>query len=173
VLGTLLGLNVRVRATVGAEPPAGQPGAPGPEGPGRGRGGAARRPETGPDFRADGPARPAHTRENSTHGSRPTAPPTRPQSPAPGAEDSDGRPPEHEASRRARPGPQTASGGLAAKRLADSHPPSSPRSSAFADEEWPDDATGRGDPGGSGGLTGMELIQRQLGGRIIEEIEEG
>jgi hypothetical protein len=68
---------------------------------------------------------------------------------------------------------------LDAKRLAASHPPSPPRSSAFADEEWPDEAAGPADPGGPGGpggsgaLTGMELIQRQLGGRIIEEIEEG
>jgi DNA polymerase III subunit gamma/tau len=40
-----------------------------------------------------------------------------------------------------------------------------------AEEEWPDDATG---PGGTGAedLSGMELIRRQLGGRVIEEIED-
>jgi DNA polymerase III subunit gamma/tau len=41
----------------------------------------------------------------------------------------------------------------------------------FAAGEWPDDA-GEGDPSGVNGLTGMELIQRQLGGRVIEEIDE-
>jgi hypothetical protein len=35
-------------------------------------------------------------------------------------------------------------------------------------EEWPDDAG----PAGAPGPTGMELIERQLGGTIIEEIEE-
>jgi hypothetical protein len=37
------------------------------------------------------------------------------------------------------------------------------------DEEWPDDA---GPAGGGAGPTGMELIERQLGGTVIEEIEE-
>ena len=36
-------------------------------------------------------------------------------------------------------------------------------------EEWPDDA---GPAGDAPGPTGMELIQRQLGGQVIEEIEE-
>jgi len=36
-------------------------------------------------------------------------------------------------------------------------------------EEWPDDAGSAGD---APGPTGMELIQRQLGGQVIEEIEE-
>ena len=36
-------------------------------------------------------------------------------------------------------------------------------------EEWPDDAGPAGDVPGP---TGMELIQRQLGGQVIEEIEE-
>jgi hypothetical protein len=39
----------------------------------------------------------------------------------------------------------------------------------FDGEEWPDDA---GPAGDATGPTGMELIQRQLGGRVIEEIEE-
>jgi hypothetical protein len=47
--------------------------------------------------------------------------------------------------------------------------PPSPPATALADEDWPDDATG---PGGAADLTGMELIQRQLGGRVIGEIEE-
>jgi len=37
------------------------------------------------------------------------------------------------------------------------------------DEEWPDDA---GPAGNEPGPTGMELIERQLGGTVIEEIEE-
>ena len=37
------------------------------------------------------------------------------------------------------------------------------------DEEWPDDA---GPAAGEAGPTGMELIERQLGGTIIEEIDE-
>jgi hypothetical protein len=44
-----------------------------------------------------------------------------------------------------------------------------PQPAAIADEEWPDDATG---PGAADSLSGMELIQRQLGGRVIEEIED-
>jgi DNA polymerase-3 subunit gamma/tau len=44
-----------------------------------------------------------------------------------------------------------------------------PEPAAVADEEWPDDATG---PGAADSLSGMELIQRQLGGRVIEEIED-
>jgi DNA polymerase-3 subunit gamma/tau len=48
------------------------------------------------------------------------------------------------------------------------HAPS-PGPAAVANEEWPDDATG---PGAADGLSGMELIQRQLGGRVIEEIED-
>ena len=47
-----------------------------------------------------------------------------------------------------------------------------PPAAAFADEEWPDDATGSGGAGAPD-LTGMELIRRQLGGQVIEEIEEG
>jgi DNA polymerase III subunit gamma/tau len=40
---------------------------------------------------------------------------------------------------------------------------------ADLDEEWPDDA---GPAGAAAGPTGMELIERQLGGTVIEEIEE-
>jgi len=45
-----------------------------------------------------------------------------------------------------------------------------PQSAAFADEEWPDDAGTAGT--GTEDLTGMELIRRQLGGRVIQEIED-
>jgi hypothetical protein len=40
---------------------------------------------------------------------------------------------------------------------------------ADLEEEWPDDA---GPAAGGAGPTGMELIERQLGGKIIEEIDE-
>ena len=48
---------------------------------------------------------------------------------------------------------------------------SSPRGPAASDldEEWPDDA---GPADGGVGPTGMELIERQLGGTINEEIDE-
>jgi hypothetical protein len=49
-----------------------------------------------------------------------------------------------------------------------SFPPAS-RAAADLDEEWPDDA---GPAGDGPGLTGMELMKRQLGGTVIEEIEE-
>jgi hypothetical protein len=37
-----------------------------------------------------------------------------------------------------------------------------------AEEPWPDEEGGSGEPG----LSGMELITRQLGGQVIEEIED-
>ena len=49
------------------------------------------------------------------------------------------------------------------KSLPDAPPP------AADDEEWPDDA---GPAAGGAEPTGMELIERQLGGTVIEEIEE-
>jgi len=45
----------------------------------------------------------------------------------------------------------------------------SPAAPPADDEEWPDDA---GPAGKEPGPTGMELIERQLGGTVIEEIEE-
>ncbi len=165
VLGTLLGLSVRVRATVGAEPAPGRPGGSAPEGPAP----SHPTPATTPGGRSGR----QEANRADTQGSRPSAP----RSPAHGPEAAAAGP-EHPLSgsparQASRADPQTASGGLAAKRLAASNPSSSPRSSAFADEEWPDDAAGPGNPAGVDGLTGMELIQRQLGGRIIGEIEEG
>ncbi len=47
--------------------------------------------------------------------------------------------------------------------------PSPRKAEPIAPEEWPDDA---GPAGDAQGPTGMELIQRQLGGQVIEEIEE-
>jgi hypothetical protein len=72
-----------------------------------------------------------------------------------------------------------AGGGAAARASSPPRPPkprpgagtSSPGGPAAADvaEEWPDDA---GPAVGGAGPTGMELIERQLGGTIIEEIDE-
>jgi DNA polymerase III subunit gamma/tau len=44
----------------------------------------------------------------------------------------------------------------------------SPRAGPVAEEPWPDEEGGSGEPG----LSGMELITRQLGGQVIEEIED-
>jgi DNA polymerase-3 subunit gamma/tau len=63
------------------------------------------------------------------------------------------------------------SGGKASGKQA--KPPSQAVGSAFADEEWPDDGGQDGGPAApADSPTGMELIQRQLGGKVIEEIEE-
>ena len=71
-------------------------------------------------------------------------------------------------------------GGAAAGRASSPPRPPEPRSggrtsspgapaAADLEEEWPDDA---GPAVGGAGPTGMELIERRLGGTIIEEIEE-
>jgi hypothetical protein len=44
-----------------------------------------------------------------------------------------------------------------------------PRAAADPDEEWPDDA---GPAGDGPGPAGMKLIERQVDGTVIEEIEE-
>jgi len=75
-------------------------------------------------------------------------------------------------------GGMSGAGGAPAGRRASSPPrPPQPRSgrgtSAPAatdpEEEWPDDA---GPADGGAGPTGMELIERRLGGTVIEEIDE-
>ena len=60
--------------------------------------------------------------------------------------------------------------GLAAGRAGAGRQPgtASPSPADSADEPWPDE---EGDPG-EPGLSGMELIARQLGGQVIEEIED-
>ena len=76
--------------------------------------------------------------------------------------------------RRARPDtasgePLAGSSGAGQAQPARSRNAPPPRAAAFAEEEWPDDATG---PGAADKLSGMELIQQQLGGTVIEEIED-
>jgi DNA polymerase-3 subunit gamma/tau len=68
---------------------------------------------------------------------------------------------------RAAQGP--AAGGQQAEPRRSRPAPPPPQDAGFAGEEWPDDATG---PGTGADLTGMELIRRQLGGRVIQEIED-
>jgi DNA polymerase-3 subunit gamma/tau len=139
-LAAMLGLNVRVRAVAGG-PPAASPTAGGRAA--QGNRPAQGNPATPPS--ADPPAGPpASQPEGRTRG-----PGTVPEggragkSPAAGGQQAEPR--------RSRPGPP-------------------PQAAGFADEEWPDDASGPGS--GAEDLTGMELIRRQLGGRVIQEIED-
>jgi DNA polymerase III subunit gamma/tau len=130
-LGTLLGLNVRVRAVVGT-------------------GSAA------PVSRA--PARPAAAQA-----------PQAPQAPASAAGPASSSEPDDQPDQapvaRAPAAEAGKPGGGAPSPRGAHDPPAAPP----APEEWPDDA---GPAGDAPGPTGMELIQRQLGGRVIEEIEE-
>jgi len=192
VLATMLGLNVRVRALVGttsgshgARPVpaesasrAGSSGrATGPGGAGQGANGpgAARSGTSGSggamshsgdtaDRALDGAGRPDRPgADGGVQGSAGT--PSGGFQGHPGRGGSDGRP--------------GAGGGAAGRASSRPQPPeprwgagtSSPDGPAATDleEEWPDDA-GPADAGG--GPTGMELIERQLGGTIIEEIDE-
>ena len=152
VLGTMLGLNVRVRAVVGA----GTAG-PGPR--------ASARPAT-----ADAPVPGAGGSEPVTSAAVPDAvagaPDAGPEAPEPAAGPGSSRGPDDGP-------PGTAAAPRAAKSPARraKNPPrtASGPGGDSGDEEWPDDA---GPAGDAAGPTGMELIERQLGGRVIEEIEE-
>jgi len=160
VLGTMLGLNVRVRAVVGTGAGSRTGGRAATAGPAAAGGRAGSRSGTG---------RAAHGRDD---------PPDSPGNPA-------GRP---TAGKAAPGGQQAAKGGPGsvserggsvrrnAPPTAQARPaarekslPGAPPPTAGYDEEWPDDAG----PAGSGAEpTGMELIERQLGGTVIDEIEE-
>jgi DNA polymerase-3 subunit gamma/tau len=190
VLATMLGLSVRVRAVVGsasgshsarpapAEPPpragtSGRATGPGSAGSGTAGSGAAGTSSGGPGGAADRPdGMPARPGDSAANG--PGAP-GRMQSNA-------GTPPGGFQAHQGRGGSggMPGTGGAATGRP--STPPrppetrsaggaSSPGGPAASDleEEWPDDA-GPADSGA--GPTGMELIERQLGGTIIEEIDE-
>jgi DNA polymerase-3 subunit gamma/tau len=209
VLGTLLGLNVRVRAIVGT-------------GAGPGTRGAARSATSeaagghGPGVTptasgglADGPGAPAAAPNASATGidtssARPEPAPDAGGSPGPGeppdqaaphapaatgpeAQNAAGvplprgaEPPTGSAPTGGAPTGGAATGGArtgggAGRRAGrKQHPdaagtaPAAPNP-GFDEEEWPDDA---GPAGGAAGPTGMELIQRELGGKVIEELEE-
>jgi len=138
-LGTLLGLNVRVRAVVGT----GVPG-PGPRTPPRS---APQAPEP------QAPSAPG-----------PDAPPGGPEPAAddPGGSAGPGRPANQAAAPHPAPAERKQGSKASSRRGAAKPAPAAP-------EEWPDDA---GPAGDAPAVTGMELIERQLGGRVIEEIEE-
>ena len=140
-LAAMLGLNVRVRAVAGG-PPAASPTAGGRAA--QGNRPAQDNPATPPT--GDPPAGPSAA-------SQPEGP-TR----GPGAVPEGGR-----------AAKSTAAGGQQAEPRR-SRPALPPQAAGFADEEWPDDASGPGS--GAEDLTGMELIRRQLGGRVIQEIED-
>jgi len=158
VLGTMLGLTVRVRAVVGTGggPRSGGRAAPaGPPGPGSRAGSRS------------GTGRAGHGRDDPPDGHGNPPGPTAGRA-APGgqqaAKDGPGSTSERSGSVR-RDAPPTAQ--ARPSRREESRPDAPPP--AADDEEWPDDA---GPAGGGAEPTGMELIERQLGGTVIEEIEE-
>jgi DNA polymerase-3 subunit gamma/tau len=164
-LTALLGLNVRVRAVAGAPPAASTPAA------GRAAPGQAPRSRPAPDRAQEAPG-PTGSRAAGPAASGPPSsdPPAGPQPESrthgPAAAPHDGGP-----ARAVKDpgGPSTASGQQSSPARSRPVPPG-PQPAALSDEEWPDDAgpaaAGRED------LTGMELIRRQLGGQVIQEIED-
>ena len=158
VLVTKLGLKVRVRAVVGTGPGprnGGRAAAAGPGAPGSraSSGGGTGPAERGRDDPADGPGNPAGLPAGTGARGDQQAAKDGPGS----ASQRDG------AVRRDPPTAQARPSGRE-KSLPGASPPA-----ADYDEEWPDDA---GPAGGGAEPTGMELIERQLGGTVIEEIEE-
>ena len=179
VLATMLGLKVRVRAAVGTvsgshggrpapADPASRAGASGPAAaPSAARPAGASDRQSGMADRPDGSADP------------PDGSADRPGAPG-GMQGSAGTPPAGSRASSGGPGGTSGAGGGAAGRASSPPRPPEPRSdgrtsspgapaAADLEEEWPDDA---GPAAGGAGPTGMELIERRLGGTIIEEIEE-
>jgi DNA polymerase-3 subunit gamma/tau len=142
-------------ATSGRAAPASHPGpSPGAAGPGRDTGHPPSAPGNG------NPGRPG--------GAADLAPDERP-TPRPASSPGPGRQPAGPGRQPAGPGRRSA--GTGSKPARGGQPSSSaspPQTPGPAEEQWPDDATGPG----SADLSGMELIRRQLGGRVIEEIED-
>ncbi|HYB85313.1 MAG TPA: DNA polymerase III subunit gamma and tau [Streptosporangiaceae bacterium] len=183
-LADTLGLNVRIKAVSGGPPvPPGRPGPAGGAAPGDPGGvNPSGPPATGPRTK-DQPAREQEAEGPSASG-RPAT-----DRPAPRRQGSGQRAPRAagsaagDASGQGSPGSGRPGGG---RRTASQ--PASPaagegapgngrtwntppqQAPGFAEEDWPDDATGP--EGAAGDLSGMELIRRQLGGRVIEEIED-
>jgi DNA polymerase-3 subunit gamma/tau len=202
VLADMLGLNVRVRAAVGTvsgahgarpaqtdpAPRAGatRPGAAGSgaAGSGAGRPGIAGSGAAGSDAGRPGVTRPGGARPDDATdppggiANRPDGPARKPGAPG-GMPGNAGTPPGGFQAPPGQGGPSgmTGAGGAAAGRASSSPRPPEPRPGAATsapppadlEEEWPDDA---GPADGGAGPTGMELIERQLGGTIIEEIDE-
>ena len=182
-LAAMMGVTVRVR-TVASGPGGpggpGRPGGPGPPGRQGAPGGSASppagpspaaRPAPGPSAAPDDPppadgapapgGRPGPPRgagEGHDAGSPPSAPDGgNAGPPAANADAAHGERPARRAS-----GAQGQRGQRGRRGADPSRPPAAP-----AEEQWPDDATR---PGAD--LSGMELIRRQLGGRVIEEIDD-
>jgi DNA polymerase-3 subunit gamma/tau len=150
VLATMLGLNVRVRAIVGSGQGAHRTSPPAPADPAA-PGGGARSP------------RPAAGGQDTGHNAPPAGPPA--GATPPGAP----RAATGERDLGSGPGGVTVGGPAAPAAAAPAPRQGSAGGAADADEEWPDDA---GPAGAGPGPTGMALIEQQLGGRVIEEIEE-
>ena len=152
VLATMLGLNVRVRAMGGGGSGQRATARPAPADPAPGAGGQPGAPGGATDRPDDPAGRPG------TRGSAGTpAPGHRAAAGGPGGTAKAGAPGRRAPAAPRMPGPRAGGG------------PAAPSSPAGLDEEWPDDA---GPADGGAGPTGMELIERQLGGTVIEEIEE-
>jgi DNA polymerase-3 subunit gamma/tau len=164
-LTALLGLDVRVRAVAGAPQAASTPAG------GRAAPGQAPRSRPAPGRAQEAPG-PSGSRAAGLAASGPPSsdPPAGPQpgsrTRGPAAAPDDGGP----ARAVKDPGGPSAAAGQQASPARSRPVPPGPQPAALADEEWPDDAgpaaAGRED------LTGMELIRRQLGGQVIQEIED-
>lgn len=143
VLNTMLGLSVRVRGVVGGSGGSGRP-APAARASDPGREPDAQRGGYAEAGGSSGLAIPATAKQTAATQEPAAAPAS--EVPAPRAVEAAGRRATGEAGR--------------------------PQAQAVepAMEEWPDDA---GEPGGGTPMpTGMELIQRELGGKVIDEFEE-
>jgi DNA polymerase III subunit gamma/tau len=173
-LAAMMGVTVRIRAVAsGPGGPAGPggPGAPaspsaGPSSAGRPAPGASAAPDDPPT--AEGAPAPGGGR-GSSRGAGPGqdagSPPSAPDNGSPGRSAGNARAAPGERPAR-RVGSAQSPGGQPGRRGQRGAAPSRPQA-APAEEQWPDDATG---PGAD--LSGMELIRRQLGGRVIEEIDD-
>jgi len=164
VLSTMLGLNVRVRGVVGS----GSRG-PGRSAPAQGAGRSGGGTTDAPRESAGGPGPAAGSPGSSTgQGSSTGSGSSTGQGSSTGSGSSTGpggAPDQATGPPRAEPPEQEAGkprSKVSSRRGAAKPGPAAP-------EEWPDDA---GPAEAPAAVTGMELIERQLGGRVIEEIEE-
>jgi DNA polymerase-3 subunit gamma/tau len=168
VLATMLGLKVRVRALGG--------GGSGPRGAAR-PAPADPAPGTGTGGRAGAPGGTSDRGDDSAGGSGGGSGGTSGRPGRPGAGAASGTP---AGGHQSAPGGAAAADGPGRGAPAASRMPeprsgggtsssSGPAAGGSLEEEWPDDAGPADTPPGP---TGMELIERQLGGTVIEEIEE-
>jgi DNA polymerase III subunit gamma/tau len=168
-VASLLGVNVRIRPVaagagaagpVAARPDGGPPASSAPPRATPPAGQAAR----GSGTAAGGAAATPGGAGTTTGQAGPAGAAGHPAAPAPGT----GRASRLPGTTDRRPGaPAPAAGRVGAARRQPGRA-SSPPAEPAAEEPWPDED---GDPG-EPGLSGMELIARQLGGQVIEEIEE-